>query len=65
MGNGIKEDKEEAAKYFKKAAINDNVDSMIKYAQMLYSGDGIKEYKYEAARFFQKTAVCGDISSII
>lgn len=48
----LKENKQIAAKYFKKAADLGNVPSMLKFGFMLWKGYGVKENKKEARKYF-------------
>lgn len=51
---GEKVDKVEAAKWFKKMADKNEINSTIKYCEMCHTGDGIPINLKEAAKYYQK-----------
>lgn len=61
---GVKRNRREAARYFKKAADLGDVRSMRKYRSMLYDGDGIEKDRKTAAFYFKIDADQGDVASI-
>ena len=47
------QNKEEASRYFKKAADKGNVESMLKYSHVLNNADGIDSNKDEAVTYIK------------
>ena len=58
-GDGIKENKIEAEKWFRKAAEQGNAEAQYKLARMLYYGSGIPANETEAALWFRKATEQG------
>lgn len=56
--------KEEAAKYYKIAADNGQINAMNNYALMIDNGEGVKMNKEEAAKYYKIAADKGDINAI-
>ena len=52
-GEGIKMNKEEAAKYFKMAADEGDINAITGYAILLKNSEGISMNKEEAAKYFK------------
>lgn len=55
-GDGIEENKKEAANYFKIAANKGNTEAITKYASILEKGDGIEADKAESNKYY-RTAI--------
>ena len=58
-GTGIKEDKEEAVRWYRRAAENGNAMAQYNLGNCYYTGTGIKEDKEEAVRWYRKAAEQG------
>ena len=58
-GDGIKENKIEAEKWFRKAAEQGDVESQYLLARMLYYGSGIPTDETEAEKWFRKATEQG------
>ena len=59
-GTGIKEDKEEAVRWYRRAAENGNAMAQYNLGNCYYTGTGIKEDKEEAVRWYRKAAEQGN-----
>lgn len=59
-GQGIPQDKKEAAKYYKMAADRGNAGSMKVYGRMLEKGDGIPQDKEAATKYYQMASTAKD-----
>ena len=58
-GNGVKQDKAEAAKWFRKAAEQGNAKAQFNLGCCYDNGDGVKQDKAEAAKWFRMAAEQG------
>ena len=56
LGNGVKEDKAEAARWFRLAADQGHARAQAGLGRMHYRGEGVKEDKAEAVRWFRSAA---------
>lgn len=63
-GDGIDQNKHEAAMYYKKLTCEGYEDDMIKYTNMLLNGDGIAQDKEEAAHILRVYANYNSIYAI-
>ena len=60
-GNGVDENEAESAKWYKKAALQGHVESMMKLGQLYYiGGDGVPENDAEAQRWYKMAADAGN-----
>ena len=59
-GNGVPQDKAEAAEYFRKAAEQGDARAQFNLALMHSKGDGVRQNKAEAAKWYAKAAEQGD-----
>ena len=59
-GDGIKEDKEKAAQYFKKLADEGNINCKTQYGLMLYTGEGVKQDWNEAEKYLKQSIEAND-----
>jgi TPR repeat protein len=60
-GNGVDENEAESAKWYKKAALQGHVESMMKLGQLYYiGGDGVPENDAEAKRWYKMAADAGN-----
>jgi TPR repeat protein len=60
-GIGVKENKEEAAKWYRKAALLRNTDALFALAQMLENGIDVPEDINEAMRLYRRASAQGDM----
>lgn len=58
-GKGVPQDKTEAARWFRKAAVKGNVDAQWRLAILLHDGDGMELHAREAEDWFRKAAEQG------
>ncbi len=56
QGEGVKEDKKEAAQWFRKAAEQGDVRAQYRLGQMYQYGYGIEQSNEEAAKWYRKAA---------
>ncbi|WP_297259819.1 tetratricopeptide repeat protein [uncultured Desulfovibrio sp.] len=59
-GKGVPQDKTEAARWFRKAAMKHNIDAQWQLATLCDEGDGVPLDKAEAAYWFRKAAEQGE-----
>ena len=63
-GNGVKEDKAEAFKWFKKAAENGKENAFLPVGWKYANGDGVEENKAEAVKWYKKSAENGNTTAM-
>lgn len=59
--NGLRMNKKESEKYFKKAADLGDADSMLKFAFLVDSGEGVEIDRKESAKYFKLAADNGNV----
>ena len=59
-GEGVEQDKEEAVKWYRKAAEQGNADAQNTLGVMYDKGEGVEQDKEEAVKWFRKAAEQGD-----
>ena len=62
-GNGVKQDYNEAAKWFRKAAEQGNADAQYNLGSAYFYGNGVPQNYNEAAKWFRKAAEQGDAAA--
>ncbi len=55
-GEGVNQDKREAARWFRKAAEAGSLEAQISIAQMVEAGDGVQRDLHEAAKWYRRAA---------
>ena len=63
-GEGVKEDKAEAVKWFRKSAEQDNAKAQNNLGLCYYEGEGVKKDKTEARIWLEKATAQGDIYAV-
>ena len=63
QGQGVPQDYAEAAKWYRKAAEQGDMDSQNRLAALYLAGDGVQQDYAEAARWYRKAADQGDIEA--
>ena len=58
-GEGVREDKEEAVKWFRKAAEQGIAEAQFQLGNCYFNGEGVREDKTEALKWFRKAAEQG------
>ena len=59
-GKGVPQDKTEAARWFRKAAMKHNIDAQWQLATLCDEGDGVPQDKAQAVKWFRKAAAQGN-----